>query len=615
MKNEANMDEEKHEMVVAGGDATDHEWTEADFLSFGKGNSDADAVKNSTNADATAGNNEVEDQTQKQAEQPYTGRQATNLGQFPTSVAEAAPWQLLLEKEGRSFSHLSQGPPSPPLVVLHNEIVEFCRLMEPQPHEDEERKKLIETVTKLVEETFGSGTDKCKVLVFGSQATGLYLPSSDIDLVVQLPEVSASDNDNQEEDKNGGTDDDNDSNPSKKKRKRNKKKNDDAAESSEEKKSFLAKKQKEHDEMEAFTKDLKQGNAGKLKKEATISASAAHLSVYQQFANTLRRHHLDRSSSDGEDDEKFRLSYLEVVENTRIPVVKFTHAATNLSVDVCFNQKGGPDAAAYMNQTLSEIPALRPLVFVLKYFLACRGMNETYSGGMGSFLLQLLIVSYLQQRRREECNSGKQMSLYNPEVQANLGAMLLEFLELFGIDFNYVTTGISVRFGGYYFPKGASDKAKIFAPQQGKNNNGGPARTFLVAMEHPLETTLDVGRGTYRMGLLQRAFETGFRTLVAHTSDPVIPTASILGTILPPTTEMWTRRNVVLLQRAAAQGNDSASPVAWLGVSGARKEEGNSSSRKEESNNRSCSPNDGNRKSQRTQTRRSRWSSRGDNNS
>ena len=47
---------------------------------------------------------------------------------------------------------------------------------------------------------------------------------------------------------------------------------------------------------------------------------------------------------------------------------------------------------------MDAMPPLRPLVLVLKFFLAQRGLNETFTGGVGSYMLQLMVVSFLQQR-------------------------------------------------------------------------------------------------------------------------------------------------------------------------------------------------------------------------
>ena len=74
----------------------------------------------------------------------------------------------------------------------------------------------------------------------------------------------------------------------------------------------------------------------------------------------------------------------------------------------------GPAAALLMRRFLTDLPPLRPLTLALKQFLACRNLNQPYHGGVGSFALQMMVVSFLQQRRREDVVAGR------PPV-ANLG--------------------------------------------------------------------------------------------------------------------------------------------------------------------------------------------------
>jgi non-canonical poly(A) RNA polymerase PAPD5/7 len=328
-----------------------------------------------------------------------------------------------------------------PLVALHNEIVNFCELMSPLPEEIKERQVLVQRFKQVAFSAFGA--NKCKVEVFGSQATGLFLPSSDIDLVILFP-----------------------------------------------------KNEEERKDEEAEKREMEEWD--------TQSASPLH-----RLATALR------------DEWRNDLVYLEVIENTRVPLVKFTHSS-DVSFDVCFYQETGPKAAVLMKTYMDALPPLRPLTFVLKYFMDARGINEPYSGGVGSFMLQLMIVSFLQHRERDGYNF-RRPSLYN------LGALLLEFFELYGLDFNYVTTGISVRHDGYYFPKGSKDRNKEFWQ---------PNRRFSMAIENPLEPLHDVGKPSYRIQVVQRAFELAFKTLLAHVSEPMVPAISSLASILPPTAEM-----------------------------------------------------------------------------
>lgn len=67
-----------------------------------------------------------------------------------------------------------------PLLRLHTEIVEFCRFLEPTAEEAAMREAATQRVRQSITEVYASAS----VQVFGSFVTGLYLPTSDIDLVV-----------------------------------------------------------------------------------------------------------------------------------------------------------------------------------------------------------------------------------------------------------------------------------------------------------------------------------------------------------------------------------------------------------------------------------------------
>ena len=75
------------------------------------------------------------------------------------------------------------------------------------------------------------------------------------------------------------------------------------------------------------------------------------------------------------------------------------------------------------------------MVIILKYILNCRGLNEVWTGGLGSYALTLLVVNFFQQHPRKTAK----------ESGESLGVLLLEFFELYGRNFNYEQNGIQVR--------------------------------------------------------------------------------------------------------------------------------------------------------------------------
>lgn len=68
-----------------------------------------------------------------------------------------------------------------------------------------------------------------------------------------------------------------------------------------------------------------------------------------------------------------------------------------------------------------------------------------------------------------------------------------------------------------------------------------------MAMENPLEPTLDVGQSSFRYQTVQRSFAVAFKMLLAYiTARPsdkeLLKVASVLVTVLPPTDYMTSRK-------------------------------------------------------------------------
>jgi DNA polymerase sigma len=110
-----------------------------------------------------------------------------------------------------------------------------------------------------------------------------------------------------------------------------------------------------------------------------------------------------------------------------------------------------------------SLPALTPLVLVLKQFLYERGLNNPYTGGLSSYCIILMVVSFLQiygggaaskpSVPAIECGSEREVKQKERKttMQKNLGVLLMDFFELYGKRFKYESTGIAVTNGGYLF--------------------------------------------------------------------------------------------------------------------------------------------------------------------
>lgn len=148
-------------------------------------------------------------------------------------------------------------------------------------------------------------------------------------------------------------------------------------------------------------------------------------------------------------------SNVTIVAKAKVPIVKFITSYGRFNVDISINQNNGLLSGKIINGFLKDMhgsgehgrgsTALRSLVLVTKAFLSQRSMNEVFTGGLGSYSIVCLVVSFLQMHpkiRRGEI-----------DVDKNLGVLVMEFFELYGSFFNYDETGISLRDGGTYFSK------------------------------------------------------------------------------------------------------------------------------------------------------------------
>lgn len=151
-------------------------------------------------------------------------------------------------------------------------------------------------------------------------------------------------------------------------------------------------------------------------------------------------------------------------------------------------------------------------MLVLKQFLYMRNLNEVWKGGISSYCLTLMVISFLQNHiRPDEANSP----------YANLGVLLIEFFELYGYLFNYLKVGISTREGRY------------MKKEQILKNTGG-ARSILC-VEDPTNNTNDVGRSSYNALKVQLAFRLAYHDLskaCCPTATYMKPNVSILGRIV-----------------------------------------------------------------------------------
>ena len=189
---------------------------------------------------------------------------------------------------------------------------------------------------------------------------------------------------------------------------------------------------------------------------------------------------------------------IKIIQKARVPIIKYTDARFGYPIDIAFNATSGTESADLIAKEGQRYPALRPLTLLLKQFLEMRGLNEVYTGGLGSYAVTCFVLSFLQ------IHPLVQAGLVRPHE--NLAVMLMEMFELYGRHFNYEVVGMAVASGGSYYDKGAVGRLLDARP-------GAPS------VEDPQNPDNDITKGSFGFHQVRQAFEHGFDVLQAAISE------------------------------------------------------------------------------------------------
>ncbi len=264
----------------------------------------------------------------------------------------------------KSLSQKNRG-----ILKLHFEIIEFYNFIKPTKKENELRIKTFNEIKKIINNIWPNW----KLAIYGSFATNLNLPDSDIDILI-LPDINESKN-------------------------------------SEEK-------------------------------------------ILKKISDIFIK------------EDKF--SYIEVIK-ARTPIIKSTLKETNINIDISIFRKNGYASNKIVNSIIKEIPWIKPLNYLIKYYLRQKNLNSVHQGGVSSFIIFNLLYAYIRYFFKN--------NLYK-ERNTNLGTLLIGFFQFYGFNFEYDKVGISNRFGGFFY----------------KRNKG----KYLLSLENFQDPSQDLGKSCFK---------------------------------------------------------------------------------------------------------------------
>jgi len=194
---------------------------------------------------------------------------------------------------------------------------------------------------------------------------------------------------------------------------------------------------------------------------------------------------------------------IQLIAKARVPIVKFEEVESGHQFDISFDVANGPASAEIVRKNMRRFPALRPLTTVLKAFLAQRGLNEVYSGGIGSYALLCMVMAHLQLHNTTCKSTWAGSHGASDASEGCLGTLLIDFFELFGKRLVAEEVGISC---------GGDDPGFFKKRDRGMYEENRP---FLWAIEDPQDPTNDLGRNSYACRQVKSAFDHAFTVITA----------------------------------------------------------------------------------------------------
>ena len=148
------------------------------------------------------------------------------------------------------------------------------------------------------------------------------------------------------------------------------------------------------------------------------------------------------------------------------------------------NSNNELSSVLFIKKQLEEYPEIKPIIRLLKRYFYTKKMNSSFEGGLSSYNLFLLILSFAKYQKYFNINQNQLI---------NLGAFLIQFLEFFGKNFDFKNYLININSPCIY----ESINSNIY--QSGKS---------LIILD-PL-TGINASKSSYKINEIQKMFLNAF---------------------------------------------------------------------------------------------------------
>ncbi|CAD2099130.1 nucleotidyltransferase, putative [Plasmodium vinckei] len=183
---------------------------------------------------------------------------------------------------------------------------------------------------------------------------------------------------------------------------------------------------------------------------------------------------------------------MRIIKDAKVKILKYTDNESGANVDICINQKSSRESTEFIKKKIKEYIYLRPLVILIKFFLSSRNLNETYTGGIGSFMLCCMVLHFLQIHP-----ISFDTKAYN---STNLVYLIIEFLYFYNLEYALNDKCSVLRGLGHVMPR-------YLRTEYEQNNNR-------LCIENPIDASIDVGSNSYKIRYILHVFSYNLCSLI-----------------------------------------------------------------------------------------------------
>lgn len=341
--------------------------------------------------------------------------------------------------------------------LLHDEIESFYKQV---TAENLIKKPCISWAVKRVTRSLQVLWPRSRTNIFGSNATGLSLPTSDVDLVVCLPPVR-----NLEPIKEAGI---------------------------LEGRNGIKETCLQHAARYLANQEWVKSDSLKIVENTAIPIIMLVAEVPRDLVSTTASHlPIPKEPTLVFNEDKISLTDKDGMESSVLPERSNLNndkgqEAQSVRIDISFKSPShtGLQTTELVKELTEQFPAARPLAMVLKQFLSDRSLDQSYSGGLSSYCLILMITRFLQHEHH-----------HGWPINQNYGSLLMDFLYFFGNVFDPRQMRISVQGSGVYINR---EKGYSIDP---------------IYIDDPLFPANNVGRNCFRIHQCVKAFADAYSVM------------------------------------------------------------------------------------------------------